>query len=367
MPTRRAFLSTVPFAVAAQTAESGFQPLDGWTIVEGPETAYSVTAAEIAVQGHATFPTWLRSAKQYENFDLRGEFFVKGWTDSGIYIHAPEHGRPSSAGFQIKVFHQKDAEPKTNSVGAILGAIAPRLVNVQDGWNDFRVLCNWPRLQVWMNGALVHDHNCATHPELNLRLRSGYIGIAAASVAVRFRNFRIRELPGKEQWSSLYEKPEDLAANWAVSEGKPDIAAIGGVLRGDGAGHMATKERYRDFHFQCYIRGCAQHNGGIIFRSAGRGTDPLGSYEIQLHPVEESHFPTGSLYHLKRAVYPRIQDEKWFHFDLWVVGREVRVRIDGETVLEYDELARRDAGFIELQTHRRGYWLEFKHIRVQRL
>jgi len=50
-----------------------------------------------------------------------------------------------------------------------------------------------------------------------------------------------------------------------------------------------------------------------------------------------------------------------------VLNRECSVRIDGETGMEYSGLEITDPGFIELQTHRRGYWIEFKHIRVKAL
>lgn len=364
MVSRRSVLA-LPLAAFAQSSESGFSPISSWQIVDGPESAFTVNGAEVAVHSHASLPTWLRSEKQYENFDLRGEFFIQGWTDSGIYIHAPEHGRPSLAGLQLKVFHQPEKEGRNNSCGAIFPEIAPRLVNVKKGWNTFRILCDYPRLQVWYNDELIHDHDTSTHPVLKARLRSGYIGIAAASAECRFRNLRIHELPSKEKWQILYENPEDLERNWHVTEGKPHIVALGEVLRGDGGGMLGTNDKFRNFQFQCYIRGSAQHNGGIIFRSAGKGTDPRYGHEIQLHPVEEAHYPTGSLYHLKRARYPRIEDEKWFLFELTVWERDVTVRIDGDTILEYSGPLRDEAGFIELQTHRAGYWLEFKHLKVK--
>lgn len=366
MVNRRTILA-LPLAAFAQAPEDGFTPLTDWQIVDGPESAFTLSGSEIAVHAHASFPTWLRSARQFENFDLRGGFYVAGWTDSGIYVHAPEHGVPSQAGVEIKVFHQPEQEPAPNSCGAIFPVIAPRLINVGQGWNSFRILAEARRLRVWMNDALIHDHDPRTHPLLNLRLRSGYIGIAAASAECRFRNLRIRELPGSETWQTLYEEPADLERNWHVTAGKPGFAARGPVLRGDGSGLLATKAKFRNFYFQCYVRGAAQHNSGVLFRSAGRGTDPSYAYEIQLHPVPEAHFPTGSLYHFKRAIYPRIEDEKWFLFELWVWGRDCLVRINGETVMEYPALARTEAGFIELQAHRPGYWIEFKHLRVREL
>lgn len=369
--SRRDFIALTaasPLIASQSPGDSGFTPLnDGWQIIDGPESSFVIKDGEIAVSPFTAFPTWLRSSKEYENFDLRGEFFIKGWTDSGIYIHAPLHGRPTWCGMQMKVFHQKDEKPTAWSCGAILPVVAPSRVPVRQEWNDFRILCDWPHLQVWINGDLVHDIDMSAHPDLRHRLRAGYLGIAAASAPCRFRNLRIKELPSKLQWTTLYGKPADLDANWAVSEGKPDFTPFGPILRSDALGHLATKAKYRDFEFECYFRGCAQHNGGVIFRSEGRGTKNAKSYEIQLHPVEEAHFPTGSLYHLKRAVYPRIEDEKWFLFQLRVEGKNCMVRINGDTVLEYSDLDNLNEGFIELQAHRRGYWTEFQRIRVRKL
>src|SRR6476661_3162344 len=122
---RRGFLtaaSGLPLLLQAET-ESGFVPLfdgktlEGWTIQDGPQTAFYVNDGAIVIHESAGFPVWLRSAKQYENFDFRGEFFIKGWSDSGIYFHAPEHGRPMWNGMQIHLFHQVDQKPQPQSMG----------------------------------------------------------------------------------------------------------------------------------------------------------------------------------------------------------------------------------------------------------
>src|SRR5260221_10339234 len=104
---RREFLATAGLApvllsTAQQTddsSETGFvrlfdgKSLDGWSVADGPESAFYVKDEAIVAHESAGFPTWLRSARQYENFEFRGEFFVQGWMNSGIYLHAPEHGR----------------------------------------------------------------------------------------------------------------------------------------------------------------------------------------------------------------------------------------------------------------------------------
>ncbi|MBA3973983.1 MAG: hypothetical protein C0504_07165 [Candidatus Solibacter sp.] len=366
-------LAALPVLQPAQVQQDGWtslfdgSSLAGWTIVDGTDSLYYVNEGAICVADFASFPAWLRSAREYENFELEGEFFIRGWTDSGIYLHAPEHGRPTQSGFQIKVFHQVNNPPTPYDAGSVFPTVAPSKINVRAGWNPFRILMDWPVLKVWTHGELVQDLNLDTHPELKHRLRRGYLGIAAASTHCRFRSLRIRELPSKQSWTSLYASPADLDANWQVSEGKPEYVTLGPVLRSAGLGHLATKTRYRDFQLQMYIRSSAQSNGGIIFRSSGRGNPKPVSYEIQIHNVEEAHFPTGSLYHHKRATYPRIEDEKWFFFELDVQGPIAQVRINGETVMEYDHLENLNEGVIELQAHRRGYWVEHKHIRIRSL
>jgi len=375
---RRQFLSTPALALAQADAESGFtqlfdgKSLKGWHIQEGPQSAYYVDAGDIVAHATSAFPAWLRSDKEYENFDLRLEFFLQGWMDGGVLLHAPLHGRPTWAGMQLKIFHQIDKEPQTNSMGAILGVLAPRLVNVRSKgeWNTMRVLMDWPRLQVWVNDALIQDADCGEHPALHHRLRQGFIGLSTLNYPHRFRNLRIRELPSKEKWETLFETDADMD-KWFASEtnkrAPAQFLARNGVIWADGLGHIATKQRYRDFELQLYIRHARHHNGGVLFRSTGKGLTESRHYEIQLHDVEDSHFPTGSLYYHKRSIYPRIEAEKWYLMQLIVQGRECMVRIDGQTVMVYDKLDNLDEGHIELQAHQAGRWTEFKRIRVKSL
>lgn len=361
---RRQFLAGCLFPALARGAED---PFGGWTVQDGPESAFYRRDGEIVIHEGSGFPAWLRSGKQFENFDFRCEFHIQGWSDSGIYIHAPEHGRPTWCGMQIKLFHQVDKEPTPQSMGSVFPLVAPLRVNVKDrSWNTLRIYMDWPALRVWVNDEVVQDLNVERTADLRYRLRRGYLGILSLSYPLRFRNLQIRELPSREKWETLYEGPEDLEAKWYVSEGEPGFQALGPVLRGDGLGHIATRAVYKDLELQCYIRAARYHNGGVLFRTDGKGLKAR-HYEIQLHNVEESHFPTGSLYYYKRATYPRIEDEKWYLFQLWVQGRRALVRINGENVMEYEALDNLEEGHVELQAHRKGYWTEFQHLRIKKL
>ena len=368
---RRSFLAaavSLPPLVRAQSGEDGFTPLfdektlDGWTVQDGPPTAFYVNDGSIVVHEKSGFPAWLRSARQYENFDFRGEFFLKGWMDSGIYLNAPEHGRPMWNGMQIHLFHQNDAKPAPESMGSIFPLIPPLKTNVKSKgeWNSFRILMDWPRLQVWTNDEMIQDVDVSSVPELRYRFRRGYLGFESLSYPIRFRALRIKELPAKDKLETLYDGPADFE-KWYISDGKPNVTVSGEVLHADGNGRLATKEKFRDFQLQLFVRHAKHHNGGILFRGGER------PYEIQLHDVEGAHYPTGSLYSYKRSLYPKIEPEVWFPFQLIVKDRNCVVRVNGDTVLEYDRLENLDEGPIQLQAHAPGTWTEFKHIQVKRI
>src|SRR5258708_19145223 len=116
---RRQFLFaglTAPMAFAQTEPEStplfDGRTLQGWHVNDGPQSAFYVEEGAIVVSPSGNSPTWLRSERQYENFDFRCEYFVKGWIDSGIYLHAPRHGNALDAGFCIKLFHKQETTPK---------------------------------------------------------------------------------------------------------------------------------------------------------------------------------------------------------------------------------------------------------------
>jgi len=350
--------------------QSSFSPLfdgrtlDGWSVVSGPESAFYVRDGAIVVHGGSNFPTWLRSAKRYENFEFRGEVFVQGWANGGLYFHAPEFGPPTECGVKLNLFQKKDATPLRESMGSIFPVVAPRKVNVrnQGEWNAIRVLADGPMLRVWINDELVHDLNRDEHPELRYRLRSGYVGIESLGYPLRFRNLEIRELPERERWTTLYAGESDMD-RWEIVE-KPKVEALGETLRLDGLGYLATRESYRDFAFQCYIRASKHSNGGVIFRADGE--KPAQHYEIQLHDVEGAVYPTGSLYGFQRAhPYPRIAPEEWYLFQLFAEGPRCVVRVNGVTVVDYPAMQRLSSGRIMLQAHQLGKWIEYRGIRVR--
>ncbi|WP_238326004.1 3-keto-disaccharide hydrolase [Bryobacter aggregatus] len=340
--------------------------LKGWKIENGPETAFYAQDGEIVVHPGSNYPSWLRSDAEYENFDWSGEVFIQNWANGGLYFAAPKHGPPTYCGFKLNIFQKEDNPPLRESVGSIFPVVAPSKVTVRNKgeWNQFRIRMDWPSLKVWWNGVLVQDIDVEKNDELKFRLRRGHLGIESLSYPLRYRNFKITRLPGKEKWEVLYNKPEDLS-KWNATE-KASWEAIGNVLRADGLGYLVSKERYQDFRFECYIRASKNSNGGVLFRGGEDGK--ADRYEIQVHDVEGAVYPTGSLYHYERASrYPRIQPEEWYLFQLVAKGKRCVVRIQGETLVDCEKLERTVPGTILIQAHQKGSWIEYKDLRIQRI
>lgn len=379
MQRRTFLLSTTAAAMPALARAANSQPifngkdLTGWHIVDGPDSAFYVKDGAIHASQMSTWPAWLSTDRKFENFDLSLEFFVGGWSDGGVYFAAPQFGPPTDCGYKVNIFQQVDADPRSNSMGAIFPVVAPKKVNVKNRneWNTMRIRFDWPTLQVWTNGEMIQDLDVRQNPELARRLRQGTIGLEGLGYPLRYRNLRIEELPSSDHWTILYQDAADIEKNWLITDNSKRapvrFEGYGPVLWCDGAGNLGTKEMYADFELQLYIRGPRDHNSGVIFRSNGEETAIAGKYEIQVHNVPEAHYPTGSLYHYKRSRYPRIENEKWYLFQMGAKGPDCWVRVNGETVMEYHELKNLKPGRIELQAHAPGKWVEFRDIRVKPL
>lgn len=68
-----------------------------------------------------------------------------------------------------------------------------------DGWNDYVIRCEGPRIQLWLNGTQTVDY---TEADKKIPL-TGTIGLQIHSgppMEMRYRNIKIKELPGDVPW-----------------------------------------------------------------------------------------------------------------------------------------------------------------------
>lgn len=364
------FLGTVGFTNAV---EDGFvslfngKNLTGWVVEHGGAGTFSIQKDVLYCPGVTGYPAWLRSERVYENFDLRFEFRMDGWCNSGVFFHAPSHGRNSKVGFEFQIDHKSEEGLLKKSAGALFDVRPPDVMAIgpDKSWNQGRIVMDWPILKCWINNQVVQDINVEDCPELKYRLRRGYIGLQDMGYKVWYQNIRVKELPSKENWKSLFNgKNFD---GW-YQEGKGAVwKVIDGVIHtSGGTSYLVTNDEYEDFELQTYFRSSPNANGGIFLRWKQLEGGDRGN-EIQIENTPDSNFPTGSLYNIVRAPMFHYQDEEWFLMQITVQGTRLVVRVNGETVVETDDFPTVRKGHISLQMHSNEPWIEFKDLKIKTL
>ena len=147
---------------------------------------------------------WLRSRKQYRDFNLRLEYKLKPGGNSGVYAHVPltggHRGREldgGPSGIEVQLLDDasdryKDLAPYQYA-GSVY-AIAPAREHVgrpAGKWNSLEINCQGADYRVTQNGTPIVDAKAAEFSELNNREPEGYLGLQNHSEHVWFRNLRV--------------------------------------------------------------------------------------------------------------------------------------------------------------------------------
>lgn len=193
-------------AQAAQEEQAlGFQPLydgktfNGW---HGNEEIFRIEDGEI-VAGSLTEKVkqneFLRSDKEYEDFELMLEFKLLGEkTNAGVQIRTAEIPNDHEvSGFQADLGTGYwgclyDESRRRKILAGPPKEIRDLPVRMND-WNTYRIRCQGPRIQLWINGVQTVDY-VEQDPQIPLK------GIIALQIhgnlvnQVHYRNVRLREL-----------------------------------------------------------------------------------------------------------------------------------------------------------------------------
>ena len=341
----------------------------GWAVQDGPESAFYVDDGAIVAHESSGYPTSLRSARQYENFEFRGDFFVKGWMNSGIYLHAPEHGRNMWCGMKINIFHQVDEHPAPESMGSIFPLVPPLKVNVKNKgeWNTL------PHCDGLAAAAGMDQRRAGAGPGRGDRAGAAppaAHGVPGARIALLSDPFpqSARARTAVESGVDAAVRSRAIFRSGTSPTASPTSRRSAAVLHSDGLGHLATQRavprfRIADVH---PARVASQRRSAVPHGGKGRRADR--HYEIQLHDVEGAHYPTGSLYSVKRGALSADRSRKVVAVAIAREGREMpgtdqwrngpRLRPAGQSGTP---------GLIELQAHDAGRWTEYKEMQIRRL
>ena len=150
---------------------------------------------------------WLRTSRQFGDFNLRFQYQVSPGGNSGIYVRVPADGKHHRdndklppAGFEVQVLDdnaKKYAKLKDyqycGSVYAISGATS-RVSKPAGQWNTMEIIAKGPKLVHKVNGmmfATVIDH------DKEMSRKKGFIALQdhGKGCTVAFRKIRLKKLP----------------------------------------------------------------------------------------------------------------------------------------------------------------------------
>lgn len=153
---------------------------------------------------------------------------------------------------------------------------------------------------------------------------------------------------------SLYGWKPAAEIDWKVKNGA--IVASEGEI-----GLLRTTSQFDDYQLCLEFRGEAETNSGIFLRTSPQPRDPaLDCYELNIAPPSNP-FPTGSLVGRQKSKAEVISDnERWHRAHIIVSGNTIRVSIDDEQTLVYEDRRHLGRGYIGLQ-HNEGK-IEFRNI-----
>lgn len=179
-PYNEAMLPVCVMLISAIELFDG-KSLAGWVNEGGAN--FRVEAGAIVVDRGPY--SWLRTDKQYADYELKLEYKTTADGNSGVFLRSASQGKPHETGYELQIFDER----KDYRTGSIVGIIEARPNRIRAGkWNTIEVRHHGPRVTVKMNGQLVVDTK-------DRRSSKGYIGLQFnPGKPISFRKIRIREI-----------------------------------------------------------------------------------------------------------------------------------------------------------------------------
>ena len=142
---------------------------------------------------------WLRSTKEYDNFNLRFDYKLKQGGNSGVYVRVAKNGahRDPGEGTEIQILDdaaERYKNLKDYQYAGSVYAIAPSQKHVgrEPGqWNAMEIDCRGSSYVIRHNGMIIIEADPHEFPMLTRRRLSGFLGLQNHSEEVWFRDIRI--------------------------------------------------------------------------------------------------------------------------------------------------------------------------------
>lgn len=131
---------------------------------------------------------------------------------------------------------------------------------------------------------------------------------------------------------------------------------------------------FTNFEFEAEVMTRTNSNSGIFIHTTWQDKGwPSVGYECQVNNSMSDPQRTGGLYNTVKINPSPARDDVWFRYYIKVVGKHVTIKIDGQTVVDFEEPADRtgtiklSAGTFALQAHDPKSVVFYKNLRVRHL
>ena len=191
--------------------------------------------------------------------------------------------------------------------------------------------------------------------------------------------FSVRAADSEEGFATIFDGKS--FTGWKTSVDNPDTWKIeegAFVARGNVAHvfYVGDTNAFKNFELKVDVMTEPNANGGIYFHTAYQEKGfPRAGIECQVNVSHTDWIKTGSLYGLVNIGLTPAKDNQWWTQHIIVRGRKATVKIDGKTVIEYNEPPvsptgrgkKLGEGTFALQAHDPKSIIHYKNIRVKRL
>jgi pterin-4a-carbinolamine dehydratase len=175
------------------------------------------------------------------------------------------------------------------------------------------------------------------------------------------------------QWVELLNG-RDLTG-WKASENPNSFQVKDGELRIEGPrGHLfyegpVGNHTFTNFEVKALIKTQEGANSGLFICTAFQDMGwPSQGYEIQVNNSHTDWRRTASLYGIVDTAEKLVHDEEWFELHVKVEGNHVTTKINGRTVVDYEEPAEKkriQPGTIAIQAHDPKSKIAYKSVQVK--
>jgi hypothetical protein len=185
----------------------------------------------------------------------------------------------------------------------------------------------------------------------------------------------------EEGWISLFDGK--TLSGWKKAEENQDAWKVAdGTLMCDGSRchlfYVGDAQPFKNFEFEAEVKTAPGSNSGIYIHTAYQAEGwPKQGYEVQVNNTHRDPVKTGSLYGVVKVLEAPAKDDEWFKMSIRVEGKQVTVKVDGKTLVEYTEPEGQQAGgdfarvlgegTFALQAHDPQSKVYFRNLRVKKL